>query len=238
VIESTTRRVQYVHECQQSKLIVPGRSVIVRRPVDESIWKKRNADTAFNRHGISDGTRPLLFTWEGGAIEAQHRQLPFADASLDRVEIEDTLELIRNDRKFYEELARVIAPGGLLRARVPNTGLMAGFDSFNLYKYLTDITKRGVRLPETEEIAFRRHLSLRELDGALGEAFAIERSWTTGTALSEVANLLALTAFTWRQERPNGYLKLQPTLRRLIRFDAKAPIPGVGFWLHIEARRV
>jgi SAM-dependent methyltransferase len=227
-----------VHECQQPKLIVPGRSVIVRRPVDDSNWKTRNADTAFNRHGVSDGTRPLFFTWAGGAIEARHQHLPFADASLDRVEIEDTLELVRNDRKFYEELARVIAPGGLLRARVPNTGLLAGFDSLNLYKYLTDITRHGMRLPETEEIAFRRHLSEQELSEALGRAFAIERSWTTGTALSEVVNLLALASFTWRQERPDGYLKVQRALRRLIRLDAKVPVPRVGYWLHIEARRI
>jgi hypothetical protein len=179
----------------------------------------------------------LLFEWDGGAIEAQHQHLPFADASLDRMELEDTLELIRNDRKFYLELERVIAPGGLVRARVPNTGLLAGFDSYNLYKYLTDITKHGVRLPETEEIAFRRHLSLRELDEALGEAFVIERSWTTGTALSEAVNMLALSAFTWRQERADTYLKFKPVLRRLIRLDANVPAGRVGYWLHIEARR-
>jgi hypothetical protein len=165
-----------VQNCGQPNLIIPGRSVCVTRPVDELNWKKRNADTAFNRHGVSDGTRPLLFQWAGGSIEAQHQRLPFADAAIERMEIEDALELVRNDRMFYLELARVIAPGGLLRARVPNTGLLAGFDSYNLYKYLTDITKRGVRLPETEEIAFRRHLSLRELSEALGDAFEIERS--------------------------------------------------------------
>lgn len=236
--DETTRRIHYVHECEQARLIVPGRSVSVRRPVDETIWKKRNADTAFNRHGVSDGTRPLLFEWEGGSIEAQHRCLPFADASLERMEIEETLELIRNDRRFYLELARVIAPGGMLRARVPNTGLLAGFDSFNLYKYLTDITKRGVRLPETEEIAFRRHLSLRELGEALSDAFVIERSWTTGTGVSEAANMLALSALTWRQEHPNSYVKVQPALRRLAGLDAKVPVPRVGYWLHIEARRV
>lgn len=219
-------------------LIVPGRSVVIRRPVDATIWKKRHADTAFNRHGVSDGTWPLLFEWDGGAIEAQHQRLPFAEASLDRVEIEDALELIRNDRKFYSELERVMASGGVLRARVPNTGLLAGFDSFNLYKYLTDITKRGVRLPETEEIAFRRHLSLRELAEALGDGFEVERSWTTGTAVSEAANLVALSALTWRQERPDSYLRLKPAMRRLSRLDAAIPVPRVGYWLHIEARRL
>lgn len=222
---------------EKPNFIVPGRQVSIRRPIDEITWKKRNADTAFNRHGISDGTRPLLFSWNGGSLWAQHQRLPFADSSLDRVEIEDALELIRNDRKFYIELARVIAPGGVLRARVTNTGLLAGFDSFNLYKYLTDITRRGLRIPETEEIAFRRHLSLCELGTALSDGFEITRSWTTGTALSEMANTLALSALTWRQEHPETYLRVQPWLRRLMRLDAHVPVPSVGFWLHIEAIR-
>lgn len=224
-------------QSEEPNLNVPGRRVSIRRPIDETSWKKRHADVAFNRHGVSDGTRPLLFSWNGGSIWAQHQHLPFSDASLDRVEIEDALELVRNDRKFYSELERVIAPGGLLRARVPNTGLLAGFDSFNLYKYLTDITRSGLRIPETEEIAFRRHLSQRELGEALGGGFVIQRSWTTGTALSEVANVLALSALTWRQERAEAYLKVRPWLRRISRVDARIPLPKVGYWLHIEAIR-
>lgn len=227
-----------MQENQESNLIVPSGNVTIRRPVDEPTWKLRFGDNSFNRHGVSDGTRPLLCSWSGGSIWTTHQQLPFADASLNRIEIEDALELVRNDRRFYLELNRVIAPGGVLRARVPNTGVFAGFDSFNLYKYLTDITRHGLRLPETEEIAFRRHLSERELGEALGEGFKIQRSWTTGTSLSESANMLALSALTWRQERADTYLKLQPWLRRFARLDARIPLPGIGFWLHIEAIRL
>lgn len=227
-----------MQETQELNLIVPDGKVIIRRPVAESTWSLRFGDDAFNRHGVTDGTRPLLYAWSGGSIWGSHQRLPFADASLNRIEIADTLELVRNDRQFYLELDRVLAPGGTLRARVPKTGLFAGFDSLNLYKYLTDITRHGLRLPETEEIAFRRHLSERELGEALGEGFEIQRSWTTGTSLSEFANMLALSALTWRQERADTYLKIQPWLRRFARLDARIPLPGIGFWLHIEAIRL
>lgn len=222
----------------ETALIVPGREITITRPADETDWKQRHSNLNFNRHGFSDGTRPLRIAWAGGCVEAPHRWLPFADASVDRIEIVDALETVRNDRRFYLELARIAAPGALLRARVPTTGLLAGFDSFNLYKYLTDITKRGLRIPETEELSFRRHLSLVELTGALGDSFAVQRSWRTGTAISELVNLAALAALTWRREQPDRYLRVQPGLRKLAALDARVPVPGIGFWLHIEARRI
>jgi hypothetical protein len=49
--------------------------------------------------------------------------------------------------------------------------------------------------------------------------------------------VLALSALTWRQEGPDSYLPVKPWLQRLSRFDAKIPVPQVGYWLHIEARR-
>lgn len=227
-----------MQETQESKLIVSGGKILIQRPIDEPVWKLRFGDDSSDREGTSDGTRPLRCSWTGGSIWATHQKLPFTDASLDLVEVEDALELVRNDRRLYLELNRVIAPGGVLRARVPNTGVFAGFDSFNLYKYLTDITRHGLRIPETEEIAFRRHLSQRELGEALGEGFEIQRSWTTGTSLSEMVNMLALSAFTWRQERVDSYLKVQPWIRRFAKLDARIPLPGIGFWLHIEAIRL
>jgi hypothetical protein len=94
-----------------------------------------------------------------------------------------------------------------------------------------------LRNPETEELSFRRHLSLDELSGALGNDFAVQRAWRTGTAISEFANLAALAALTWRNERPERYLRVQPWLRKFAALDARVPVPGIGFWLHIEARR-
>jgi SAM-dependent methyltransferase len=214
------------------------RAIRITRPVRESVWRKRVRDREVNLHGFTYGTRPLEIELEGGRVICRHWSLPLATASVDEIAIEDVLEYVRDDFAFYRELHRVLRPGGRVRLRVPNAGRLDGFDGLNLYKYLTDITKRGLRVPETDEIGFRRHLPLREVADALGPDFDVTRAWTTSLAFAEVLNAIALALLTWLPETPDAYLKVRPLIDRLSRLEARIR-PGMGgFWLHIEARKL
>ena len=220
----------------------PGRrSIRITRPVREGVWRKRVRDREVNLHGFTYGTRPLVIdvgvSTCGACLICRHWALPLATASVDEIVIDDVLEYARDDLALYRELNRVLRPSGVLRLRVPNTGLLAGFDGINLYKYLTDITKRGLRVPETDEIGFRRHLSRREIAVALGPDFEITRSWTTSLAVAEIANAVALTLLTWLPETPDAYERVRPLLDWLSRAEARIRPGSVGFWLHVEARK-
>ncbi len=218
----------------------PGRRAIrISRPVRESVWRKRIRDREVNLHGFTYGTRPLVIEELDccGVVICRHWALPLDTASVDEIAIEDVLEYVRDDLALYRELNRILRPGGIIRLRVPNTGLLAGFDSLNLYKYLTDITKRGLRVPETDEISFRRHLSRREMASALGPDFEITRAWTTSLACAEVVNAIALAMLTWLPETPAYYNRVWPFLDLLSRLEARIKPVSIGFWLHLEARK-
>lgn len=203
----------------------------------EPAWRMRVQAREVNQHLFTAGTRPLLIEGADWSIRCRHQRLPLASGSIDEIEIVDVLEYVRNDRALYAEIERVARPGGVVRLRAPNVGPLAGIDSINLYRYLTDVTKRGVRTPESDEIGFRRHFSPVEVGEALGPAFTVERSWTSGLALSEIANLAALISLTWRQERSDRYNDIRPKIDALARFDRRLPARRIGFWLWVEARR-
>jgi len=222
----------------------PGRRIVrMTRPVREGVWRKRKRDREVNLHGFTYGTRPLVIE-VGVAVGdcrsrliSRHWALPLASASVDEIVILDALEYVRDDLALYREIDRILRPGGALRLRVPNTGLFAGLDGLNLYKYLTDITKRGLRVPETDEIGFRRHLSRREIAAALGPGFEITRSWTTSLAIAEVLNAIVLTLLTWLPETPAAYNRIRPFLDLVSRLEARIRPGSIGFWLHVEARK-
>jgi SAM-dependent methyltransferase len=214
-----------------------GRAIRITRPVRESTWRKRVRDREVNLHGFTYGTRPLVIEIGDDRIICRHWSLPLDTASVDEIAIEDVLEYVRDDYALYREINRILHPGGTVRLRVPNASKLDGLDGLNLYKYLTDITKRGLRVPETDEIGFRRHLPLREIESALGPDFEITRAWTTSLAFAEIANAVALTLLTWLPETPAYYQRVRPFLDLLSRLEARIK-PGMGgFWLHVEARK-
>jgi len=214
-------------------------AIRISRPLENPIWRARATTIELNQERFEGATAPIVVTDAGGrwSMRCRHGLLPLADASVDRIEIEGVLELVRDDRALYRELSRVLKPGGVLRLRVPNAGLTAGFDHLNLYRYVADIIHRGVRIPEVEEVGFRRHLSRADVAKALGDGFEIERSRTTGTGLSELLHVVALAGLTLPTSNADRYLKVRPLLLRLSRIDRAIPSPGYGFWLWVEARR-
>ena len=71
---------------------------------------------------------------EGVTAELVHgdaRQLPFRDASFDKVLMTEVLEHIRDDRQALREVRRVLRPGGVLALSVPNSRYPFWWDPIN-----------------------------------------------------------------------------------------------------------
>src|SRR6187551_2719819 len=114
------------------------RSIKITRPAEEPSWRKRANGGDVNLHGHSVGTRSLVIAINGDVLLCDHWALPFADGSIDAIDVVNVAEHVRDDLSFYAELNRVLRIGGILTLRLPNAGPLAGFDSLNLYRYFTD----------------------------------------------------------------------------------------------------
>jgi len=83
-----------------------------------------------------DGARVTLTL---GDIE----QLPFADASFDRVLMSEVLEHLEDDAQGLREVHRVLKPGGILAVTVPNCRYPAWYDPIN--KVAESVFHRPIR---------------------------------------------------------------------------------------------
>ena len=225
--ETSTRRRQALSQ----------RSIRITRPANEPSWRKRANGSNVNLHGHSVGTRSLEIALNGDTLLCDHWALPFADGSIDAIDVVDIVEHVRDDLSFYAELNRVLRIGGILTLRLPNAGPLAGFDSLNLYRYFTDLTKKGMRVPELDEIGFRRHLPLAELAEALGPGFEIVRSTTSGVAISEAVRFGLLVGLTTFASSPRRYYRFKPVVNAAAKLDGLFRPGDSGFWLHIVAIR-
>ena len=152
---------------------------------------------------VSQFARPVRLTFAHGVFLARTGCLPLADRVVTSITCCDVLELVRNDVGLIDEMARILAPGGLLRLRVPATGVLAGVDAYNLMRYLVDTTHRGARPQETSELGWRRHYSRRDLIDMLGGSrFKIVKVERRRLAIAEATNFLAMMLFRWL--RPSG----------------------------------
>jgi SAM-dependent methyltransferase len=111
--------------------------------------------------------------------------LPFPDASFDRVAVVDMLEHVPDEAAFARELARVTRPGGLLVVNTPHVKRTA-------------LRRLRHALGQTDE----KHGHLRpgytpeRLAGILSPAFALERHRTYSRFFSEAVD----TALNWGVE--------------------------------------
>lgn len=162
---------------------------------------------------------------------------PHAADSYDVVLLYDQLAHVVDDEAAIAEAARVLKPGGRLLVRVPLAGPLAWLDSFNLFRYLRDFTKRGESLPETRGIGWRRHYSRCDLTALLGEQFRVTAVANEGTGLAETARLTLLLLFRWLRRRPDAYDQSQPLLGAIARLDSRLSLGPLGYHLVIVAER-
>lgn len=165
------------------------------------------------------------------------KRWPQSDADFDVVLLYDQLAHVVDDEAAIAEAARVLKPGGQVLIRVPRAGLLAWLDSFNLFRYLRDFTKRGEPQPETRGIGWRRHYSRRDLTQLLGVQFRVTAVASEGIGLTEIARLTLLLLFRWLLRRPHTYDQLRPLLGPVARLDNHLNLGPLGYHLIIVAER-
>ena len=191
-----------------------------------------------NRHGTSLETRPLLCNIGGNRAWVDPLAMPFRDGQVTSIECLDLLAYVHDDQETINEIARILKLGGKLLVRVPNEGATAGFDAYNLCRYLSDGTHQGERPPETDELGWRRHFREREIATMLESAgLRVADLRTTGTGLAELAQLSAMIGFRWFQQSENRYQKALKIIDRAREVDYRIRTPGFGFSQTILAVR-
>ncbi|HEY7032812.1 MAG TPA: methyltransferase domain-containing protein [Thermomicrobiales bacterium] len=161
--------------------------------------------------------------------------IPLADGSCRSIACLDVLELVRDDEALVAEFGRLLAPGGHLRLRVPNTGLLAGVDGFNLYHYLVDTTHRRRKPPETEEVGWRRHYGVPDVVALLGPRFCIRTVSARRAGVAEFVNAVLLVLLRWLLGSDGAYRRSMPVVRRVERLEDRFGLGRIGAVLTIEA---
>jgi SAM-dependent methyltransferase len=181
--------------------------------------------------------RPLRCLIGDQVIGAPAGRLPFDDQSINRVECGSVFAFARNDEGLASELGRIVRTGGTITLSVPATGLLAGLDSFNLYRYLVDVTKRGLRPFETSDIGWRRHYSLTDLRILLGDnGFDLVSHRRSTVALAEAVRLSGFLLFRWLRPSRNRYRWVARLSNRTLAIEQKISWRH-GYWLEMELRK-
>lgn len=126
-----------------------------------------------------------------GRLAGDAQRLPFAPRAFDAVICLEVLEHLPNPAAACAEVARVLRPGGLFVASVPNRGLLAGLDSYNVCSAFFD---PGEIVPPGQRHA---HFSADDLRALLGPAFALRRVRYSGIGLAELVHYPVVAATRW-----------------------------------------
>jgi SAM-dependent methyltransferase len=196
------------------------------------------SEGGLNRHGTLIRSRPCLCQVDGQPFLANSWALPIRDASCDRVCLDGVVEYVRDDELLIAEVGRVLRPGGRLSLRVPNTGLLAVFDAYNLCHYLADTTGRGRHAEETDEIGWRRHYGSTDIAALLGRRFRIDSVSSRGLFIAELLTLAQILAYRWVGHSDRRYRRSQRWAERLRRLECRLPMGRWGWELRVEAIRL
>ena len=209
----------------------------ITRPLLPRWRAERNLDTPYSLHGTTIFARPVRGTIGGASFLANSRALPLLERSCDAIDCLDVLEYVQDDQAIIAEMARVLRPGGMLRVRVPNAGPLAGLDAYNLYCYLTDITRRGRKPVEIDEVGWRRHYSADDLKELLGPEFVVRTITTHRVGIAELLNVSALALFRWYRRSDARYRRAKAIVERVERIENRIKPRRIGTVLVFEAVR-
>jgi len=196
-------------------------------------WRRPKARPRLPKGEPRDDARPVRCIWmdDGESVSAPAHALPFADHSVGAVDAGTIFAYVRNDDGLAEEIGRILRPGGTVSLRVPSTGLLAGLDAYNVFRYVADVTGRGPRIFEVAELGWRRHYAEAEIVAMFGvERFVVGSSHRTGFALSELLRLTGQLAFRWLRPSGDRYRRVSGAADALERRELGLAWRH-GFWL-------
>lgn len=122
--------------------------------------------------------------------------LPLADASMDVVTFFEVLEHVENERKFLEEVHRVLKPGGVILISVPNKGWATPLDMDNLvFTPALKVTKwMGLGRGVTDyHLRHHRHYHLEDLERLFDGLFSVEKVYYGGLLANQAGFLFYKT---------------------------------------------
>ncbi|MBK7951397.1 MAG: class I SAM-dependent methyltransferase [Deltaproteobacteria bacterium] len=158
-----------------------------------------------------DRVRPAARARGAGAdfVVGDLTRLPFADASVEAVVSFQVIEHFADPRPYLAELARILAPGGLLLVSTPNRLQSDGENPYHLHEY------------EAAELAalLAVHFEQVELRGVHAVGAAARHQ---AARLRQIRRLTRLDPFGLRRILPRsvvewGFARLSLLVRRLIR---------------------
>jgi SAM-dependent methyltransferase len=195
----------------------------------------RRAGYRVDRHALD--TRPIVEP-PGVPFTPPVVVWPFADAAYDAVILLDELALVVREEAALAEAARVLRPGGVLLLRVPATGRLAWLDGDNAYRYVREITRRGLPRPASLGAGWRRHYSRRDLRDLLQPNFRVRAIRAAGLGMSDAARLGLLFVWRWALRSRRGDAAIRHVPRHLARHEGAVSLAGRGYWLVAAAERL
>jgi SAM-dependent methyltransferase len=165
--------------------------------------------------------------------------VPYPGGIFDAILLLDVLEHVPDQRIVVKEITRLLRPGGQLILSVPNTGLLAGLDSLNLYRRLLgDRAPPPTDDPSWRQSPVHRHYSASEIASLLDPHFRICKVEYTGLGLAEIVNLALLLLFRATIRVPRVYDILQYLYFGVYLAEDLLPTGPWGYHLMVSAERL
>lgn len=175
---------------------------------------------------------PWLTILEGDAAD-----LPFSDDAVDAVTLLDVLEHVADPPAVVAEIHRILKPGGVLIASVPNHGLLAAVDSTNTYPALRRRFPSWLPMDSADDCDGRehRHYTLEQLRETLEPHFEIDRVARSGTGVTELVHLGLLVFSKGLLRRDGLYQALLPLHLLVYLVDDFVPAGRAAYHLSVRA---
>lgn len=163
--------------------------------------RERCPDVVFRHHEV-----------EVSAIrtDSVHPELPFENGEIDRLIVhDDAMSRTIDEEAWLQEFQRVLAAGGELRFTLPATGSLGWLDAMNIFRYVSDITKRGPAPSSTLPTGWNRHYSRDQIAKLLeASGFSAPELRWQNNVLSELGMLTGLIQNNLRKQDRNAEREL------------------------------
>lgn len=186
-----------------------------------------------NVHFIGDDGEIAVFR-----TDAESLSLGVPDGAFTRINAGTAISRAIDEEAWLRELGRVLSAGGKLQFMLPASGPLAWLDARNIYRYFTDVTKRGDAPDDSLPTGWNRHYSEKAVHQMLDVAglrlVSLQRS---GVGMSEIPQLAGLLARNYVLGDRQAERKLRPLRERMEALESQLPVPGIGTMLRVRATR-